>query len=152
MHNIAEKIIFTGELDRFYEFRFGQIQYRTVSFDFEKINCPNFQGNAVINYTDSASPYTRIIEHKHFEKFGSDVYSTPITIISKEYSKEWEAGDEPYYPINDEINNAIYQKYKELTLLEKDVVFCGRLAEYRYFDMHQVIENTLNTVNNLVKQ
>lgn len=108
---------------------------------------PNYQGNAVVNYTDREIPYTRIIEHKHFEMFGQDVYSCPKTIISKEYSTEWKDGMEPYYPVNDKRNNSLYQQYKELADKEEKVIFGGRLAEYKYYDMHQIVENLLTRSN-----
>lgn len=146
---LVEKIIYTGEIDRYYGYRFGTLQYRTVSFEVEKLDRPNYQGNAVINYTSSEVPFTRIIEHKHFEKFGNEVYSNPKTIISKEFSKEWQKNDEPYYPVNDERNMALYAKYKELADTEPRVIFCGRLAEYRYYDMHQVIAETLKIIKRL---
>ena len=150
LHKLADKIIYTGEIDRFYDYRFGHLQYRTVSFETETLDMPNYQGNAVINYTDSETPFTRIIEHKHFEAFGNEVYANPVTVISREYSKEWNPGDEPYYPVNDERNSALYAKYKELADREENVIFCGRLAEYRYYDMHQVISETLKKVKQLL--
>ena len=149
LNDLATKIIYSGEIDRFYDYRFGHLQYRTVSFETESLDCPNYQGNAVVNYTDATTPFTRIIEHKHFESFGNEVYSKPKTIISREYSKEWRPGDEPYYPVNDDRNSQLYNKYKALADKEKDVIFCGRLAEYRYYDMHQVIAQTLKTVKSL---
>lgn len=123
------------------------MEYRTVRFEEEIQEMPNYQGNAVINYTDRKIPYTRIIEHKHFEMFGQDVYSCPKTIISKEYSTEWKDGMEPYYPVNDERNNSLYQQYKELADKEEKVIFGGRLAEYKYYDMHQIVENLLTHSN-----
>ena len=150
LHKLADKIIYTGEIDRFYDYRFGHLQYRTVSFETETLDMPNYQGNAVINYTDSETPFTRIIEHKHFEAFGNEVYANPVTVISREYSKEWNPGDEPYYPVNDERNSTLYAKYKELADREENVIFCGRLAEYRYYDMHQVISETLKKVKQLL--
>ncbi|MDE6266922.1 MAG: UDP-galactopyranose mutase [Muribaculaceae bacterium] len=150
LHKLADKIIYTGEIDRFYDYRFGHLQYRTVSFETETHDMPNYQGNAVINYTDSETPFTRIIEHKHFEAFGNEVYANPVTVISREYSKEWNPGDEPYYPVNDERNSALYAKYKELADREENVIFCGRLAEYRYYDMHQVISEALKKVKQLL--
>lgn len=147
---IVDKVIYTGEIDRYYGYRFGTLQYRTVSFEVERHEIPNYQGNAVINFTSSNVPYTRIIEHKHFEKFGNEVYDNPITIISKEFSKEWKKGDEPYYPVNNEKNMALYAKYKSLADADEDVIFCGRLADYRYYDMHQVISEALNKVKELI--
>ena len=143
--SIAEKIVFTGRIDEFYGYRFGKLDYRTVRFEEEIIDTPNYQGNAVVNYTDREVPYTRIIEHKHFEMFGTDIEECPKTVISKEYSTEWKEGMEPYYPVNDEKNNALYQKYKELADKEKRVIFGGRLAEYKYYDMAPIIERVLET-------
>lgn len=145
--SIAEKIVYTGKIDEFYLYRFGKLEYRTVRFEEEILNCANWQGNAVINYTDIDVPYTRIIEHKHFEMFGEDVYNVPKTVISREYSTEWRDGLEPYYPINDEKNNKIYNKYKELANSENRVIFGGRLAEYKYYDMAPVIEQALSIAN-----
>lgn len=142
--NIADKIVFTGKIDEFYNYRFGKLEYRTVRFEEEILDCPNYQGNAVINYTEKEVPYTRIIEHKHFEKFGAEVYQCPRTVISKEYSTEWKEGMEPYYPVNDEKNNALYGKYKELADQEKNVIFGGRLAEYKYYDMHVIVKKVLD--------
>lgn len=144
---LANKIVFTGKIDEYYNYRFGKLEYRTVRFEEEIQDMPNYQGNAVVNYTDREIPYTRIIEHKHFEMFGQDVYSCPKTIISKEYSTEWKDGMEPYYPVNDERNNSLYQQYKELADKERKVIFGGRLAEYKYYDMHQIVENLLTHFN-----
>lgn len=149
LEELADKVIYTGEIDRFYDYRFGHLQYRTVSFETETIDTPNYQGNAVVNYTDTETPFTRIIEHKHFESFGNDLYVNPKTIISREYSKEWKPGDEPYYPVNDDRNSSLYAKYKALADEETNVIFCGRLAEYRYYDMHQVISVTLDKISSL---
>ena len=143
LNKLADKVIYSGEIDRFYDYKFGPLQYRTVSFETEKQDVANYQGNAVVNYTDSKTPFTRIIEHKHFESFGEDVYANPVTIISKEYSKEWNPGDEPYYPVNDSRNADLFAKYKELADKEDSVIFCGRLADYKYYDMHQVIAEAL---------
>ena len=142
--SLADKIVFTGKIDEFYNYKFGMLQYRTVYFEEETINCVNYQGNAVVNYTDGDVPYTRIIEHKHFEMFGNEIEKCPKTIISKEYSTEWSDGMEPYYPINDERNDQLANKYKELAAQEKRVVFGGRLAEYSYYDMAPVIEKALS--------
>ena len=143
--SIADKVIYTGEIDRFFDYRFGHLEYRTVSFETELLEgVANYQGNAVINYTDAETPYTRIIEHKHFE-FGQQ----PDTVISKEYSTEWKPGDEPYYPVNDEKNSELYKRYKSLADAQTKVLFGGRLAEYRYYDMHQVIERALEQVEKL---
>lgn len=150
LDRLADKIIYTGEIDRFYDYRFGHLQYRTVIFENEFIDCPNFQGNAVVNYTDASIPFTRIIEHKHFEMFGNEVYENLNTIISREYSKEWKVGDEPYYPVNDKRNSSLYSKYKDLADREQKVIFCGRLAEYKYLDMNQVIATALDKVSLLV--
>lgn len=138
--NIANKIVFTGQIDEFYNYRFGKLSYRTVRFEQEIIDNPNYQGNAVVNYTERKVPYTRIIEHKHFEMFGSTVYETPKTVISKEFSMEWNEGMEPYYPVNDKANTKLYAEYKKLADLEKDVIFGGRLAEYKYYDMAPILE------------
>ena len=145
--SVAEKIVYTGKIDEFYLYRFGKLEYRTVRFEEEIKNCANWQGNAVINYTDIDVPYTRIIEHKHFEMFGEEVYNVPKTVISREYSTEWKDGLEPYYPINDEKNNRVYKKYKELADSEDRVIFGGRLAEYKYYDMAPVIEKALSIAN-----
>ena len=151
LDELAYKIIYTGEIDRFYTYCFGHLQYRTVSFETETLNNPNYQGNAVVNYTSAEVPYTRIIEHKHFESLlQNEVYANPQTVISREYSKEWKPGDEPYYPVNDDRNSKLYAQYKVLADKEKDVIFCGRLAEYRYYDMHQVIAQTLEKIESLI--
>ncbi len=148
--SIAEKIVFTGKIDEFYGYCYGKLEYRTVRFEEEIHDMPNFQGNAVVNYTEREIPYTRIIEHKHFEMFGQEVYDCPKTVISKEYSTEWVEGMEPYYPVNDERNNILYQRYKELADKEKKVIFGGRLAEYKYYDMAPVIEKAFNYFNGLL--
>ena len=145
--NIAKTIVFTGKIDEYYDYCFGALEYRTVSFEEEIINIPNYQGNAVVNYTDRNIPYTRIIEHKHFEIFGQDIYDNPKTVISKEYSVEWKDGMEPYYPINDERNSKLYQLYQELAKTEKHVVFGGRLAEYKYYDMAPIVGKVLDIWN-----
>lgn len=142
--NIAEKIVFTGKIDEYYNYQFGKLEYRTVNFEEEIHNCSNYQGNAVINYTEKEVPYTRIIEHKHFEMFGTEIENCPKTVISKEYSTEWKDGMEPYYPVNNEKNNALYAKYKSLADKENKVIFGGRLAEYKYYDMAPIIELVLN--------
>ncbi|MCD8298088.1 MAG: UDP-galactopyranose mutase [Prevotella sp.] len=142
--NIAHKIVYTGKIDEFYNYRFGKLNYRTVLFEQEILDSPNYQGNAVVNFTDPDVPYTRIIEHKHFEMFGQKVYDCPKTVISKEYSSEWQEGMEPYYPVNDSINNALFAKYKTLADKENNVIFGGRLAEYKYYDMAPIIEKVLN--------
>ena len=138
---IAEKTLFTGMIDEFYQYKLGTLQYRTVRFETEELEMENYQGNAVVNYTDREVPYTRIIEHKHFE-FGKQ----PTTIISREYSSEWKPGIEPYYPINDEKNNELFEKYRELADQEKNVIFGGRLGNYKYYDMDKVIAAALELV------
>lgn len=140
---IAEKLVFTGKIDQFYDYQFGKLNYRTVRFEQEIIDSPNYQGNAVVNYTEQEVPYTRVIEHKHFEMFGAEVYNCPKTVISKEYSTEWKDGMEPYYPVNDKENSELYAQYKNLADQEKDVIFGGRLAEYKYYDMAPIIEKAL---------
>ena len=140
---IAEKLVFTGKIDQFYDYQFSKLNYRTVRFEQEIIDCPNYQGNAVVNYTEREVPYTRVIEHKHFEMFGAEVYNCPKTVISKEYSTEWKDGMEPYYPVNDKENSELYAQYKNLADQEKDVIFGGRLAEYKYYDMAPIIEKAL---------
>lgn len=141
--SIADKIVFTGKIDEFYGYRFGKLEYRTVRFEEEIHDCSNYQGNAVVNYTEKEIPYTRIIEHKHFEMFGAEVDACKKTVISKEYSTEWKDGMEPYYPVNDEKNNTLYTKYKKLADNEENVIFGGRLAEYKYYDMAPIIEKVL---------
>ena len=142
---LADKVIYTGEIDRYYDYRYGHLQYRTVSFETELLEgVSNYQGNAVVNYTDSETPFTRIIEHKLFE-FGNQ----PDTVISKEFSKEWQPGDEPYYPVNDDRNSELYAKYKALADAEKNVIFGGRLAEYKYYDMHKVIESAMEMMEKI---
>ena len=144
--SIAEKIVFTGKIDEFYNYQFGKLEYRTVRFEEEVYNIPNYQGNAVVNYTDIDVPYTRIIEHKHFELFGNEIFNASKTIVSKEFSTEWKEGMEPYYPVNDERNNKLYQQYKVLADKEMNVIFGGRLAEYKYYDMAPIIEQVLSKV------
>ena len=140
---IADKLVFTGKIDEFYDYQFGKLNYRTVRFETEVIDKPNYQGNAVVNYTEREVPYTRVIEHKHFEMFGQEVYDNLKTVISKEYSTEWEDGMEPYYPVNDDTNSQLYAKYKALADKEEKVIFGGRLAEYKYYDMAPIIEKVL---------
>ena len=142
-HAIADKMVFTGKIDQFYGYRFGQLQYRTVRFEQETLDMPNYQGNSVVNYTEREVPYTRIIEHKHFESFGQAVYDNPHTVISREYSTEWQPGMEPFYPVNDEKNATLYKQYKSLAEQESDIVFGGRLAEYAYYDMAPVMQKVL---------
>ena len=141
---IADRLVYTGKIDDFYEGRFGSLQYRSLRFETETLDMPNYQGVALMNFTDRETPYTRIIEHKHFEMFGDEVYANPKTIITREYPMEYKPGvSEPYYPINDERNMRLYAKYRELAMQEKDVVFGGRLAEYKYYNMDQVIERAM---------
>lgn len=137
--SVADKIVFTGKIDQFYDYRFGKLEYRTVRFEIEILDNPNWQGNAVVNYTSADVPYTRIIEHKHFETFGNAVYDNPKTVISCEYSTEWKDGMEPFYPVNDSRNQEIYSKYKGLADNEENVIFGGRLAEYKYQDMAPIM-------------
>lgn len=146
--SLAEKIVFTGKIDEFYDYRFGKLEYRNVRFETEVLDNPNWQGNAVVNYTSRDIPYTRIIEHKHFEKFGNEVYENPKTVISREYSSEWDESKEPFYPVNNDKNQTIYEKYKELADKETNVIFGGRLAEYKYYDMAPIIRQVLNVFNN----
>lgn len=141
---MADKVMFTGKIDEYYGYRFGKLDYRTVSFETETLDMPNYQGNAVVNYTDRETPYTRVIEHKHFEMFQNAVYDCPKTVISKEYSVEWKEGMEPYYPVNDEKNQDLFSKYNALAQKEEKVIFGGRLAEYKYYDMAPIVEKVLN--------
>ena len=161
--NVARRLVYTGQIDEFFDNRLGKLAYRTVRFEDETLDEPNYQGNAVVNYTAADVPYTRIIEHKHFDMFGNEVYQCPKTVISKEYSTEWKPGMEPYYPVNDEHNNNLYLKYKALAdeytarlcaaddSLQHDdvnenqppVIFGGRLAEYKYYDMAPVVDKVL---------
>ncbi len=136
----ADKVVFTGKIDEYFGYCYGKLEYRTVRFEEERMDTPNYQGNAVVNYTDRDVPYTRVIEHKHFEMFGQEVYDCLHTVISREYSTEWKDGMEPYYPVNDEKNNRLYARYKELAEQEPNVIFGGRLAEYKYYDMAPVME------------
>lgn len=140
---LADKIVYTGQIDEFFDFRLGHLEFRTVTFEQKVLDTPNWQGNAVVNYTDIEVPYTRAIEHKHFEMFGQDVYECPKTVLSWEYSTEWKSGMEPYYPVNDSKNNTLYQQYKELAEKEENVIFGGRLAEYKYYDMAPIIEQVM---------
>ncbi len=141
--SVAEKIVYTGPIDRYYDYRFGKLEYRTVRFETETLDTPNYQGNAVVNYTDAAVPYTRIIEHKHFECFGQDVERIPNTVISREYPMEYKEGMEPYYPVNDERNNRLAEQYRALAATEENVRFGGRLAEYKYYDMAPIVAQVL---------
>lgn len=142
-HETADKLVYTGAIDEYFDYCFGKLEYRTVRFETETLDTANYQGNAVVNYTEREVPYTRIIEHKHFEMFGQEVDKCPKTVISKEYSTEWKPGMEPYYPVNDSRNSDLYQKYKHLADQETNVIFGGRLAEYKYYDMAPTIESVL---------
>ena len=138
---LAGKIVFTGQIDRYFDYKLGILEYRSVRFENEILDCENYQGNAVVNYTEREVPYTRVIEHKHFE-FGTQ----PKTVISREYSSEWKIGDEPYYPVNNDRNNSLYEQYKELADKTPNVIFGGRLGQYKYYDMDKVIISALDTV------
>ena len=144
----AKRIVYSGAIDAYYDFRYGHLEWRTVQFEQETLAMPNYQGNAVVNYTGRETPYTRIIEHKHFERFGQAVYDLPNTVISKEYSLEWEPGMEPFYTVNDDRNNQLYARYKTLADHEDRVIFGGRLAEYKYYDMAPVMERARVLFNN----
>lgn len=158
LNALADTVVFTGSIDEYFGYSLGHLEYRTVRFETETLDTPNWQGNAVVNYTDAAIPYTRIIEHKHFEAFGQAVYDNPHTVISREYSTEWHPGMEPYYPVNDERNSRLYEQYRALAEQESypqsanaapdnaqpRVLFGGRLADYKYYDMHHVVEKALN--------
>ena len=141
LDSISDKVIYTGPIDKYFDYCYGSLEYRSVRFETEVLNEENYQGNAVVNYTEYEVPYTRIIEHKHFE-FGKQ----PKTVISKEYSSTWKLGDEPYYPVNDEKNSNLYAKYKELADKSDKVIFCGRLGQYKYFYMHVVVKEALGKV------
>ena len=144
LSQLADRIIFSGQIDEYFDYRFGQLEYRSLRFEHQRLEIPNYQGNAVVNYTEKDIPYTRIVEHKHFE-FGTQ----PHTVISKEYPLEWKPGLEPYYPVNDDRNTGIFKKYRDLAAGEKNVIFGGRLAEYRYYDMHQIVAAALATARDL---
>lgn len=146
LSELGEKIIFTGKIDEFFDYAHGALEYRSLRFEHEQLAISNYQGNAGVNYTDIETPYTRIIEHKHFE-FGTQ----PNTVITKEYPQEWKPGMEAYYPVNDKRNNELYQKYKQLAEQEKNVIFGGRLATYKYYDMHQVIASAISIAKSLAK-
>ena len=143
--DLADTLVYTGQLDEYFDFRLGRLDWRTVSFKTRIEDTPNYQGNAVVNYTSHDVPYTRVIEHKHFESFGQAVYDNPKTVISEEYSTEFKPGMEPYYPVNDDRNNSLADQYRALAAAEPNVLFGGRLAEYKYYDMDKVIERALNT-------
>ena len=146
LESISGKIVFTGMIDEFYDYKYGELEYRSLKFEEEIIEKNNYQGNAVVNYTEYDIPYTRIIEHKHFEFMCQNGNNTRKTVITREHPNTWEKGDEPYYPMNDEKNNSLYMKYKELANQEDRVIFGGRLGLYKYLDMHIVIEEALKVV------
>ncbi len=146
LSKLANKIVFTGMIDEYYDYCYGELEYRSLRFETEVLDCENYQGNAVVNYTEYEIPYTRIIEHKHFEFGCQNGNVNPKTIITREYPATWEKGDEPYYPMNDEKNNTLYTKYKELSEKESNVIFGGRLGMYKYFDMHNVVAEALACV------
>ena len=141
--SVADRIVYTGAIDEYFDYKLGKLEWRTVSFEEEILDTPNYQGNAVMNYTEAEVPYTRIIEHKHFEMFGEEVYKFPKTVISREFSTEYKDGMEPYYTVNDDRNNALADQYRELAAQEKNVIFGGRLAEYKYYDMAPIVEKVL---------
>ena len=141
--SIADKLVYTGQIDEFFNYQYGKLDWRTVSFKTRVEETSNYQGNAVVNYTSHDEPYTRVIEHKHFEMFGQEVYNCPKTVVSEEYSTEYKEGMEPYYPVNDDRNNALAEKYRALASQEKNVIFGGRLAEYKYYDMAPIVEKVL---------
>ena len=145
--SVAEKIVFTGKIDEFYGYQFGKLEYRTVRFETETVGISNYQGNAVVNYTSSDVPFTRIIEHKHFEVFGDTVYDNPLSVISREYSTEWRDGMEPFYPVNDARNQTVYAQYRDLAGQESNIIFGGRLAEYKYYDMAPIVSQVLRQFN-----
>ena len=142
--SVADQVVYTGKIDEYYGYRYGKLAYRTVRFEHEVLDQANYQGNAVVNYTDIDTPFTRIVEHKHFEMFGQAVYDCPKTVVSREYSLEWKDGLDPYYPVNDAENERIYLKYKALADQEENVVFGGRLAEYKYYDMAPIVEQVMH--------
>lgn len=142
--SIADKVVFTGAIDEYYEYCYGKLEYRTVKFETETLDISNYQGNAVVNYTEREIPYTRVIEHKHFEMFGSEVIACPKTVINREYSVEFQEGMEPYYPVNNNQNNRLADQYHQLAAKEKNVLFGGRLAEYKYYDMAPIIKRVLD--------
>ena len=145
----AYKLVYTGAIDEFFDYRLGKLDWRTVSFKTRIENIPNYQGNAVVNYTSHDEPYTRVIEHKHFEMFGQEIYECSKTVVSEEYSTEYKEGMEPYYPVNDERNNALFEAYHKLSQNEENVIFGGRLAEYKYYDMAPIIEQVITIMNRL---
>ena len=151
LEKVAHRIVFTGMIDEYFDYCFGELEYRSLRFASEVLNEENYQGNAVVNYTEYEIPYTRIIEHKHFEFGCRDGYHNPKTVITREYPTMWKRGDEPYYPVNDEKNNALYEKYKKLAEGQNKVIFGGRLGMYRYLDMHQVIEEALKVAESEIE-
>ncbi|MDE7443895.1 MAG: UDP-galactopyranose mutase, partial [Muribaculaceae bacterium] len=150
LKNIAKHIVYTGPIDAYFDYRYGQLEYRSVRFETSVLPEANHQGCAVVNYTSADIPYTRIIEHKHFESFGNDIYSNPQTVITHEYPSEWHRGIEPFYPINDNTNQILYKKYLDLANQESNVIFGGRLAEYRYYDMAPTIEQAINSFHSIM--
>ena len=142
----ATNLVYTGAIDEYYGFKLGKLDWRTVNFKTRIEDTPNYQGNAVVNYTSHGEPYTRVIEHKHFEMFGQEVYDCPKTVVSEEYSTEYKEGMEQYYPVNDDKNNLLAEKYRMLASNETDVIFGGRLAEYKYYDMAPIIESVFNLI------
>ena len=145
--NIADKIVYTGKIDEYFDYKYGKLEYRTVRWDNEVMDVDNYQGNAVINYADQEVPYTRVIEHKHFEPYNKELQEKKKTVVSKEFSEEWDETKEGYYPVNDEKNSKLYQNYKALADQEKNVIFGGRLAQYKYFDMKDIIEDVFKQFN-----
>ena len=139
----ADNLVYCGQLDEYFNYKLGKLNWRTVSFKTRIEDMPNYQGNAVVNYTSHDEPYTRVIEHKHFEMFGQAVYDCPKTVVSEEYSTEYKDGMEPYYPVNDDQNNQLAEKYRQLAAQEQNVIFGGRLAEYKYYDMAPIVEKVL---------
>lgn len=146
---IADKVLYTGKLDEYFDYQFGKLEYRTVRFEEEILDTPNYQGNAVMNFTDAEVPYTRIIEHKHFEMFGDEVYKCPKTVISREYSTEWQDGMEPYYSVNDDKNMSLYQQYKNQADQNPNLILGGHLAEYKYYDMAPIMEKVMGLFGQL---
>ena len=146
--SLADKVVYTGAIDEYFDYKLGRLEWRTVRFEEEIMDQPNFQGNAVMNITDKETPYTRVIEHKHFEAFGDEVYQNPKTVISREYSTEFKAGMEPYYTVNNQRNNILADEYRALAAKEKNVIFGGRLAEYKYYDMAPIVEKVLIMIIN----
>ena len=140
----ADRLVYCGQIDEYFDYKLGKLDWRTVSFKTRIEDTPNYQGNAVVNYTSHDEPYTRVIEHKHFEMFGQEVYDCPKTVVSEEYSTEYKEGMEPYYPVNDDANNQLADRYRQLAADEKNVIFGGRLAEYKYYDMAPIVEKVLN--------